>query len=182
MLPIAEPDAAARKLERAVKYLGPVGALVDPHTAQGKSYKGPEHDAFWATAEKLGIPIYLHPTWPSSNTSLLYQENFSESAATSLGSSAFGWHSETGLHFLRLYAPGLFHRRLGLKIILGHVGEMILSMLGRTGVLSKRWGTFDRSFKEVWDENVCHHLGDLVFRSDDLHAELGEYKDGKDSV
>ncbi|KAK3983847.1 amidohydrolase 2 [Cladorrhinum sp. PSN332] len=156
VLPMAEPAEAADELERAVKELGMLGALVDAHTDEGKFYDGEEeYEVFWKRAEELDVPVYLHPAWPSSNnTSSLYQGNFSEGAARSLGASGFGWHSETGLHFLRLYASGLFDRHPKLKVILGHMGEMIPFMLGRIQVLSKRWGEFERGFKQVWDENV----------------------------
>ncbi|KAK4162387.1 hypothetical protein QBC43DRAFT_321842 [Cladorrhinum sp. PSN259] len=156
VLPMKEPRAAAAELERAVKHLGLLGALVDNHTDDGQFYDSDRYEPFWQKAEELGVPVYLHPTWPASNTtsSSLYEGNFSEGASKSLGASGFGWHSETGLHFLRLFASGLFDRHPKLKIILGHMGEMIPFTLQRIVSLSRRWGEFDRDFRKVWDENV----------------------------
>jgi predicted TIM-barrel fold metal-dependent hydrolase len=48
-----------------------------------------------------------------------------------LASNAWGWHAEAGLHALRLVASGTFERHPGLKLILGHCGEMLPFMLAR---------------------------------------------------
>jgi predicted TIM-barrel fold metal-dependent hydrolase len=81
-------------------------------------------------------------------------EWISEAAAGSMASSGLGWHSETALHVLRLFASGLFDRRPRLKIVVGHMGEMIPFMLQRIEKLSRRWGTFERDFGTVYNENI----------------------------
>jgi predicted TIM-barrel fold metal-dependent hydrolase len=83
-----------------------------------------------------------------------HKGNFSDAAALSMSTSGMGWHAETGLHLLRLFASGLFDRRPGLKVILGHMGEMIPFMLDRIQVLSRRWGEYERDFRTVYRENV----------------------------
>jgi predicted TIM-barrel fold metal-dependent hydrolase len=83
-----------------------------------------------------------------------YEGNFSAGAAASIGASGFGWHSEVANHILRLFASGLFDRHPKLKIIIGHMGELIPFMLQRISQLSIRWGKFEKSFKQVWDENI----------------------------
>jgi predicted TIM-barrel fold metal-dependent hydrolase len=83
-----------------------------------------------------------------------YSGNFTSGAAASLGASGFGWHSETALHVLRLFASGLFDRFPKVQIIVGHFGEMLPFMLQRVCDLSLRWGNFKRPFKQVWDENI----------------------------
>ncbi|KAK1991485.1 amidohydrolase [Colletotrichum falcatum] len=75
-------------------------------------------------------------------------------AALSLGSSGFGWHQETGLAVLRLFAAGLFDAVPRLKIILGHFGEMLPFVMERVEKLSARWGARDRSWRRVWEDNV----------------------------
>jgi len=151
--PMGKPLLAAAELRRAVNELGFVGALVDNHF-NGVFYDGPEYGPWWEAVEELDVPVYLHPTWPSDEMALRYQGNFSNAAARSLGSSGLGWHTETGMHLLRLFASGLFDRRPRLKIILGHMGETIPFMLDRIQALSKRWGDIQRDFKTVYDENV----------------------------
>jgi predicted TIM-barrel fold metal-dependent hydrolase len=155
VLPMAEPTAAAEELRRCVTELGFKGALIDNHTTDGKYYDGVEYDTVWQVVEGLGVPVYLHPTWATeAQMQTLYQGEFSEAAARGIASSAFGWHSDVASHFLRLYAAGVFERYSKLKIILGHFGEMLPFMLERICALSKRWGTYKRPFKQVWDENV----------------------------
>ncbi|KAB5545491.1 hypothetical protein GE09DRAFT_1243113 [Coniochaeta sp. 2T2.1] len=131
-----------------------VGAMIDNHSA-GTYYDGQAYHVFWSTAQELDVPIYLHPTWPTETMkSALYTGNFPPSAATGLGASAFGWHSDVALHVLRLFASGLFDRFPRLKLIIGHMGEMLPFMLERIAQQSARWGHRERGFKEVWDGNI----------------------------
>ncbi|KAK2037815.1 amidohydrolase [Colletotrichum somersetense] len=66
----------------------------------------------------------------------------------------FGWHQETGLAVLRLFAAGLFDAVPGVKIIIGHFGEMLPFMMERVEKLSPRWGARERSWRRVWEENI----------------------------
>ncbi|KAF1985191.1 putative metal-dependent hydrolase [Aulographum hederae CBS 113979] len=156
-LAMASPEAASAELRRCVRDLGFVGALVDNHTKEGKFYDGRAYRGFWATVQELDVPVYLHPTWPSEGMKeALYEggELISEGAAKSMGTSGFGWHATTAVHFLRLFASGLFDEFPRLKIVLGHMGEILPFMLTRVCGLSVRWGSFERGLRRVWDENV----------------------------
>lgn len=122
-LSMHEPAVAARELERAVRELGFKGALINGHTC-GRYYDDPAFDPFWARAQALDAPIYLHPA------------NFSETPALLrdmpvLQGATFGWAMETGGHALRLLFSGVFDRFPGLKIILGHMGEFLPFMRWR---------------------------------------------------
>lgn len=153
MLPMMEPEAAAAELERAVKELGFVGALINNHT-DGTFY---DDEKYWTVFEKaveLDVPIYLHPSFPSQMMADHYKGNYSDQVAYMLSIASWGWHSETGLHILRLFAAGLFDRLPKLKIIIGHDGEMLPFMLDRTFPLSKVWGDRERDLRMVWNENI----------------------------
>src|SRR2546421_569130 len=50
---------------------------------------------------------------------------------TLLSTSAWGWHAETGLHVLRMVVGGVFDRYPGLRLVIGHGGEMLPFMLDR---------------------------------------------------
>ena len=131
-----------------------VGALVDSHTDDGLYYDGPEFDALWAEAVKLDVPIYIHPTWPSEQLFAAYKSpHLTEDVNLSILAFGFGWHSDVAVHIIRLYAAGVFDRFPGLKIIIGHMGEMIPYMLQRIDRNSSQWG-MERSFREVWDNNL----------------------------
>ncbi|KAF2719833.1 hypothetical protein K431DRAFT_286319 [Polychaeton citri CBS 116435] len=155
VLPMADPEAAAAELERVVRTYGFVGALVDNHVA-GTYYDGKDYRGFWAKVQELDVPVYLHPTWPADRMGGSYAGggSFSAGAEKSLGASGWGWHSETGLHVLRLYASGLFDELPRLKVVIGHFGEMLPFQLERIFKLSIRWGKQQRKFKQVWDENI----------------------------
>ncbi|KAF2760657.1 amidohydrolase 2 [Pseudovirgaria hyperparasitica] len=153
VLPMADPVGAAGELRRCVKEFGFVGTLIDNHV-NGQHYEGDEYLKFWKTAEELDVPVYLHPTWPSEDMVPRYEGNFSTGAALSIGSSGFGWHADTQLHVLKLFASGLFDKCPKLKLIIGHMGEMIPFQLERITYISSRWGNRKRSFQEVYDNNI----------------------------
>ena len=152
-----EPQEAASELHRTcsgendgIKF---VGALIDSHTESGLYYDGPEFDVLWEEATKLDVPIYMHPTWPSEQLFAAYKSpHLPEDVTTSILAFGFGWHSDVAVHILRLYAAGVFDRFPKLKIVIGHMGEMIPYMLQRIQRTSARWGK-ERSFREVWDTN-----------------------------
>lgn len=156
-LPMGDPEAAAAELRRMCSGSAGVrfaGALVDSHTEAGVYYDGPGHDALWAAAADLDVPIYIHPTWPSEALYGAYRSPvLSDAVTTSILAFGFGWHSDVAVHVLRLYAAGVFDRFPRVKIIIGHMGEMIPYMLQRIDRISSRWGR-ERSFREVWDANL----------------------------
>jgi predicted TIM-barrel fold metal-dependent hydrolase len=153
VLSMAHSVESAVELRRCIKELGFVGALVDNHI-DGKHYDDKKFWPVFEAAQELDVPIYLHPTWPSDDIAAHHQGSFPTSAGISMGSSGWGWHSDTGLHVLKLFAAGVFDEYPRLKIIVGHFGEMLPFMLERIMILSKRWGDRQRLFKEVYDNNI----------------------------
>jgi predicted TIM-barrel fold metal-dependent hydrolase len=132
VLPMTDPKAAANELSRCVKDIGFVGALVDNHLEQ----------QFWPVFEKaqdLDVPIYLHPTFASNSMLGHYKGNYGEKSATALSAFGWGWHAETGLHILCLYCSGLFDRYPKLKIIIGHMGELLPFQIERVILSSRIW-------------------------------------------
>ncbi|KAK4506437.1 hypothetical protein PRZ48_000169 [Zasmidium cellare] len=155
MLPMQEPSLAAEELERCIKSHKFVGALINNHLEDGTRY---EDERFWpvfAKAVELDVPIYIHPVYPGSNLKSHYDgPGLSDFSATMMATSAWGWHSETGLHVLRLFAAGLFDRFPKLKLVIGHMGEMLPYMLERTIHSTRLWGEFKRPLRTVWEENI----------------------------
>lgn len=151
-LPMGNPSEAASELERCIKELGFVGALIDNHL-DGEFY---DDEKFWVLFEKacvLDVPIYIHPTFTAEKDMGRYRGKYSEDVAVGLSNWGLGWHFDTGIHFLRLYAAGLFDKFPKLKIVLGHMGELLPFNLERIFKVAKRWGR-ERHLEEVWDENV----------------------------
>ena len=121
-LPMQSPELAARELERCVKDLGMVGALVNGFSQTTASsdllyYDLPQYRPFWGVVQALDVPFYLHPRNPLASHARIYDGH-----PWLLGPTwAFG--QETAVHALRLMGSGLFDDYPDLKIILGHMGE-----------------------------------------------------------
>src|SRR5690606_5321977 len=59
-VPLVDPVWAADELRRSVLDLGLAGALVYTHV-RGRALDDPALEPFWAEAEALGTPVWLHP-------------------------------------------------------------------------------------------------------------------------
>jgi len=160
MLPMATPTLAAEELSRCVKDLHFRGALINNHL-QGAFYEDPKFWPVFAKAQELDVPIYLHPTFATDEMlDASYRGNFSEGIAKVFSGRGWGWHSETGLHILRLWSSGLFDQYPRLKIVIGHMGEMLPFQLDRIYGMTengKSGGIFTgikRGLREVWRENI----------------------------
>jgi 2,3-dihydroxybenzoate decarboxylase len=116
-----DPDAAAAELERAVTELGLVGALINGHT-QGRYLDDPAYEGLFGCAERLGAPIYLHPTTPHP---AVMEAWFAPYVADGLHLASWGFAAEAGTHVLRLIYSGLFDKFPKLQMIIGHLGEML---------------------------------------------------------
>src|SRR5258706_5647365 len=122
-LPMQDAKAAASELERAVRELGFVGAMVNGHT-NGQYLDRPSLYPFWERAEALGAVIYLHPADPPAAMPVL-------DGTYGLRRATWEWGVETGSHALRLVFGGHFDRFPHATLALGHLGEMMPYLLWR---------------------------------------------------
>ena len=129
-LPLQSPDACPAELERAVKQLGFVGTMVNG-TTEGRFLDHPSYDGLLAAAVALDVPIYIHPHIPPEAVRQAYFSELPEGAARVLETAGWGWHSETAVHVLRMVVAGTFDRHPKLRIIIGHMGEMLPMMMAR---------------------------------------------------
>ncbi len=130
-LPMTNPEDAANELERTVRSFGFKGALING-TTNGHFLDDPSFLPIFERAVALSVPIYLHPGFPPAPVREAYYAGpFDPSVNCDLATRSWGWHSEAGLHALRLIMSGIFDRLPTLQIIIGHMGEMIPFMLGR---------------------------------------------------
>jgi predicted TIM-barrel fold metal-dependent hydrolase len=121
-LPMQDPEAAARELERCVKQLGFHGFLVNGFSQVGDEktvvyYDSPQFTDFWASAAALGTPFYMHPREPLASREPIYD------GVPWLTGPTWSFTMETSIHALRLMSSGLFDRHPELQMILGHFGE-----------------------------------------------------------
>jgi hypothetical protein len=134
-LPMQSPDACAVELARAVKDLHFVGALING-TTEGRFLDHPSYDGLLAAAVELDVPIYVHPHLPPAPVRQAYYSDLEPGAGRVLESAAWGWHSETAIHVLRLVLAGTLDKHPKLKLIIGHMGEMLPVMLARIDEVS----------------------------------------------
>ena len=152
-LPMTDPEAAADELERAVSSLGLKGAMING-TTNGRFLDDPSFLPILERAVALNVPIYVHPEVPPAAVREAYYSGFDSAVNYFLATSGWGWHSEVGIHALRLILAGVFDRFPTLRIIIGHMGEMIPFMLARSNnVLTPVAKHLQRTVSEYFLQN-----------------------------
>jgi predicted TIM-barrel fold metal-dependent hydrolase len=134
-LPMQTGEACAGELVRCVKELGFLGALING-TTEGRFLDHPSYDSLLAAAEELDVPVYIHPHIPPAAVRDAYYSGLEPGASRVLGTAGWGWHSEVAIHVLRLILTGTLDRHRKLKIVIGHMGEMLPVMLDRIDKVS----------------------------------------------
>ena len=126
-LPLGEPDAAMREIDRAVGDLGARGIQVFSNI-NGKPLDTPEHLALFDRMAALDLPVWLHP-YRGADVSDYATESKSKFEIW----WTFGWPYETSVAMARLVFSGIFDRHPHLKIITHHLGAMAPYFEGRVG-------------------------------------------------
>lgn len=116
-LPLQEPEATATELSRAVEELGFKGALVNDHTL-GRYLDDPQFAPVWGELERLGVPLYIHPSIAADQWHVLQ-------GRPELAGALWSWQATTGGHAMRLIYGRVFDRFPAARVILGHMGEFL---------------------------------------------------------
>ena len=125
------PGAAADELERTVRELGFRGVKINSNI-NGEYLDDEKYWCILERAERLGVPLNIHPTVPSYPMAISYADPY----GYSLAGPSLGFAADTALHAMRLIYRGVFDKYPGLKIILGHGGEGLPFWLHR---LDRGW-------------------------------------------
>jgi len=125
-MPLQDPAAAVRELERSITELGLSGVLINGHTLD-TYLDEPRYRVFWEALTGHDVPLYLHP-----NSAALGWSVF-EGRPELLGPN-YAWAAETGAHALRLIYSGLFDEFPTAKVILGHMGEFLPFHMARLDI------------------------------------------------
>jgi 2,3-dihydroxybenzoate decarboxylase len=151
-LPLQDPQAAVKELDRAVNQLGLCGALVNAHT-QGRYLDDPSMRVIWEYAEGLEVPLYLHPS-NGFDTPHVF------SGHPELIGPMWSWGVETASHTLRLIFAGVFDDFPSAKLLLGHMGEGLPFVLWR---LDSRWDFYNHRGITLARGNPSEYLRHNLF-------------------
>jgi len=138
MIPTVNPVAAADELRRSVEELGLKGAMIHG-LSNGEFVDGEAYWPIFAQAEKLGVPIYLHPADPDKTVTQRYYAPYDQSHPM-FTRAAWGFGVEAGTQAVRLILSGVFKKHPELKILLGHLGEALPFWMDRIHATLQRPG------------------------------------------
>jgi predicted TIM-barrel fold metal-dependent hydrolase len=149
-LPTAVPDAAADELDRTAK-LGFKGAML--HGLANEVFL--DDKRFWPIyerAEKLDLPIYMHPSLPQADVRKIYYDDYVKDFPM-ITRATWGYTVETATLAIRMVLSGVFEKYPKLKIILGHLGETLPFLVWRIDMTLKRPGQKGMSFRDIFCNN-----------------------------
>lgn len=126
-LPMGNPEAAVREIDRAILELGAAGVQIFTNV-NGLPLDDPRFEPIISRMAELDRPIWLHP-WRMSDMPDYATETRSRFEMWWV----FGWPYETSVAMARLIFAGYFDRFPDLKIIAHHMGAMIPYFAGRIG-------------------------------------------------
>jgi aminocarboxymuconate-semialdehyde decarboxylase len=164
-LPMNNPDAALKEMDRAVTQLGAKGVQIYTNVL-GKPLDLPEFQPLFEYAAKSGTVVWLHPVRGAE-----FADYRTEDKSLYEIWWTFGWPYETSVAMSRLIFAGIFDRFPDLKIITHHLGGMIPYFTGRTGHGWDQMGTrtsdtdyksFRRAMKKSPIEYFKHFYADTA--------------------
>jgi aminocarboxymuconate-semialdehyde decarboxylase len=131
-LHLAEPQAAARELERCTKTLGMTGCMIGTNLPHGELHEN-RFDALWEAAQALDIPIVLHPLMDGPAACMFHQ--------LPRYKNLYGRLIDSTVTATQLILAGVFDRYPKLRLVLVHGGGFLPYQTGR---LDREFGTKDK--------------------------------------
>lgn len=119
-LPMQDPVRAVRELNCGITELGLRGVAVCTHV-NGVDLDDPRFASIFAAAERLGVPMFLHPQNAGDIGRIENHHLW----------NIIGFPLETTITATRLIVSGLFERHPALNIVLAHAGGYLPYQLGR---------------------------------------------------
>ena len=170
---LADPVKAAAELERSVR-AGARGAFVAPYTLTRIPHAHPDHDAFWATAQDLDVPVAIHPM--AEHPKIRTYQRFDGMGKARWMQNALGMQGPQQA-FYGLFQWGLFDRFPNIKAVVlesgaGWIGAALDRMdttyetsLGDSVPLKEKPSAYFK--RQCWisgdpDERALAHIIDYV--------------------
>ena len=162
-LPLGDGTWAAKELERCVKELGFVGAMISGHY-HDLPYDDDLYFPIFEKAQELDVPVYLHPGLVSpAITEKYYKGNWSEQATSMLSGFGVGWHYDVGMQVIRMMLAGVFDRLPKLKIMIGHWGELVSFYMYRSDEIPQQITGMKKNFSDYFKENIYVNPSGMLY-------------------
>jgi len=159
---------AARELERAVK-AGAVGGVAATNV-EGKNLGELPLDDYWAAAQELDVPVFLHPAQPAP------LPRTAKFALNQIAQYTF----DTTLCVGSLISSGVLDRFPRLRLILSHGGGALPYLIGRFDVMHER---ADKAqgivaaakpsvyLRRMWYDTILHDAQALRYLADRVRTD-----------
>lgn len=167
---IGHATRAANELDRAVKQLGAIGAVVATNV-EGINLGELPLDEFWAAAVELDVPVFLHPTQP------LPAARTAKFSLSQIAQYTF----DTTLCVGSLVGAGVMDRFPKLRLILSHGGGTIPYLIGRFDCMYRRAdrrasGNLNTNapseyLRRFWYDTILHDSLALQFLAQRVHTD-----------
>ena len=162
-LPLGDGDKAAEELERCVKELGFVGAMISGHY-HDLPYDDRHYFSIFEKAAELDVPVYIHPGIVSpAITDRYYKGNWSPQATFMLAGFGAGWHYDAGIQVIRMMFAGVFDKLPKLKIMTGHWGELISFYMYRMDEIPQEITGLQKKISDYFKENVYVNPSGMLY-------------------
>src|SRR4051812_12239260 len=110
-LHLADPQDAARELERCVGKLGMTGCMIPTDLPEGELHEN-RYDALWEAAQALDVPVVLHPLMDGPAACMF--------SSLPRFKNLYGRTIDTTVTATQLILAGVFDRYPRLKLVLVH--------------------------------------------------------------
>ncbi|MHB8566359.1 MAG: amidohydrolase family protein [Nitrososphaerales archaeon] len=114
-------NGGVEEMRRAIKDLGLRGFMAVTNVS---GVPVDHFKLFWEEANRLGVPVYLHPINPVTPAGRPYEDEYDLM-------HVLGWPFETSLTMARLVLSGTMSRNPNLRVVGHHLGGMIPFFAGR---------------------------------------------------
>ena len=162
-LPLGDGEAAAKELERCVKELGFVGAMISGHY-HDLPYDDALYFPVFEKAQELDVPVYMHPGLVSpAITGKYYQGSWSPQTTFMFSSLGVGWHYDVGVQALRMMLAGVFDKLPNLKIMMGHWGELVSFFMYRTDEIPQELTGLKKKFSDYFKQNIYVNPSGMLY-------------------
>ncbi len=161
-VPLQDTRAAIEVVDDAVNRLGLMGVTLPGRVGDEPRSDAERLEPFYAHVEKLGLPLFLHPT------DVIFQDMLSDGYDGALHLS-LGRVIEVSVAAMRLILSGLMERHPNLKVVMSHTGGSLPYQAGRMDKNSKA-AKLPRPvqdyMKRMYTDTVSPHAAGIEFAID----------------